>query len=76
MKMGLTQSGFSDLANELNLLFNKDPAAAVARARDVAETAGRDGNALMPRHLRHKRGPSMAGGRPRTQAEGREVTRV
>jgi tetratricopeptide (TPR) repeat protein len=45
--MGLTQKAFADLADELNRLFDADPVAAVARARDVVETSGRDGNSLL-----------------------------
>ncbi|MFL9872861.1 LA2681 family HEPN domain-containing protein [Paraburkholderia megapolitana] len=45
--MRLTQKEFSQLADELKRLFNKDPAAAVVRARRVVEESAGDGNALL-----------------------------
>jgi len=45
--MGLTQKEFSDLADELKQLFDTNPAAAVARARVVADDSGRDGNSML-----------------------------
>ncbi|WMY11760.1 LA2681 family HEPN domain-containing protein [Paraburkholderia phenoliruptrix] len=45
--MGFTQKEYSNLAEELNQLFDTDPAAAVARARVIVDASGRDGNSML-----------------------------